>query len=201
MNLKEHIKQLIREELNKEDVSKGKIGLTLLKFPQLKEALTNLLSKSFLYFIKEIKIIAPKPTTFEVKLINNLDFSLQYVFKAKNFITKISGKKYNLSILSDNQRAIQSIANLLALSPAEQPTISEQGQNPNDGYDAGANAFNDTFSGGGFEEPTAPSSEIPPGVEPTPLDGGAPEGNEPEDINIKEIKRININEFKKKIGF
>lgn len=203
--LKKYIKSIIKESLVDNDKEKGRIGLILHKFPVLKTALAKLLSKSFMYFIKDVKIVAPKPTTFEIKLINHLDFSLQYVFKAKNWIAKISGKKYNLSILSDSQRAMEAITNLLTLSPALQETNpNDQNGGENFQNDPGQTAFNDTFSGGGnFDEPVAPSSEISPDTEPLSLDNPDSQGNEQnDDVQPEEIaegKKIKLKEFLSKI--
>jgi len=204
--LKKYIKSIIKESLVDNDKAKGRIGLILLKFPALKKALTKLLSKSFMYFIKDIKVIAPKPTMFEVKLVNNLTFYLQYVFKAENWIVKISGKNYNLSLISDSQRAMSAISELLSLSPAVQEATPSNGGGSEFNNDPGANAFNDTFSGGGgfnLDNPIAPSDEIGPGTEPLPLDNPNSQGEEQDDVTadeLQEIKKIKLKEFLNKIS-
>jgi len=198
--LKPYIKEIIKIALKEEVDPKGlgRIGIITKRFPIVKDALTRLMSKSFVYYIKDIRIISPKPTTFGVILKNGLDFNLIYngAKKGKGFIAKISGKKYDLVGLEDSQRAINAISNLLSLSPAvkedETPGAAQA--------DAGATAYNDTIGGdggGGAIEPLpSPASEVPPGTEPVPLGGETnPPGEEIGSGAIKENK-LNLREFK-----
>ncbi len=200
--LKQYIKQLVREAIDK-DVNPeglGRIGLVVKRFPKVKEALERLMSKSYIYFIKDIKVTAPKPTTFNVVLKNNIDFDLIYNGGKKNheFSAKISGKRYDLQNLGESQRAINAIANLLSLSPAVKEMAAPGGAPA----DPGAAAFGAVGGGGGFGDLSSPASEVPPGVEPVPLGGetipGDEVGGEPEGEEIKEnFRRIKLKEFLK----
>lgn len=192
--LKPYIKQVIKQALKEEIDPKGlgRIGIITKRFPIVKNALTRLMSKSFVYYIKDLRVVAPKPTTFLVVLKNGLDFNLIYngAKHNKGFSVKISGKKYDLVNLEDSQRAIDAIANLLSLSPAMKEDTGMGGGAP---ADAGAAAYNATVGGGGGGggELPSPASEVPPGTEPTPLGGetnppGAEIGGGEEEL--KEIK-------------
>lgn len=191
--LKPYIKEIIKQALMEEVDPKGlgRIGIITKRFPIVKDALTRLMSKSFVYYIKDIRIISPKPTTFGIILKNGLDFNLIYngAKKDKGFIAKISGKRYDLIKLDDSQRAINAISDLLSLSPAvkEDQAGGEASQ-----ADAGAAAYNDTIGGGGggaIDPLPSPAMEVPPGTEPVPLGGEtSPPGEEIGGGEIKEIK-------------
>lgn len=180
--LRAHIKSLIREALDTNPKSLARIGLLTKRFPLLKKTLGDLMSDSFIYYIKDIDIVAPKPTTFNVVLKNGLDFQLIYngAKKAKNFTAKVAGKKYDLVNLGDEERATNAIADQLALSPVpKEPSSLGQAGGP---ADAGQAAFNDVGGGGGglggeipggeVPELPSPASEVPAGTEPAPLGGG-----------------------------
>ena len=68
-------------------------------------------------FVKDIEWVAPRPTTFRVKLVNESDFYL--IYQGKNgedkglFIAQVSGKKYFLESLPEEQQASEAIARLL----------------------------------------------------------------------------------------
>ena len=109
--------------------------LILFKYPTLTKTLVDLLTKDFKDYITGVYIIAPIPTTFKVVLHNNQFFYLTYM--GRSWIAKISGKKYYLLNLGEEERARVAIANLLMLGKAK-----EDIQGP--------------------ESPTSPDTETPP---------------------------------------
>jgi hypothetical protein len=83
----------------------------LTQFPTLKTVIVNLLTNQYKNFIKDIWWVAPKPTTFKVILENDQFFYL--IYTGKSWVAKVEGKKYYLNNISDEQRAAQSISNVL----------------------------------------------------------------------------------------
>lgn len=186
--LKEYIKGKIRVLLNERKLNEKKeelknlarIGIIVKKFPGVKKSLEKLMSPSFAYYVKNIEIVSPKPTTFRVTLNNTLDFELSY--SNKSYIAKVSGKKYYLLNQDETQRATQSITDLLSLSPEPK---SEPKQEQNQEFDQGlANDFNSMGGGGegsfpGGEDVGGPASTGLPELQPeevptTPVGGSTP---------------------------
>ena len=118
-------KQLKEEEERQKHAEKSMY--LIYKFPGLKKSIEDLMSPAFGRFISGVTLVAPKPTTFRVELANGYDFNIIYL-KKNTYSVKISGKKYYLNDLGDQERATQAIADLLDLSPslkeAEAPTPS-----------------------------------------------------------------------------
>jgi hypothetical protein len=75
------------------------------------------MSPAFGRYVNNVSVIAPKPTTFKIDLINGQDFSIKYLGKGK-FSTKVAGKRYNPVNLAELESASQSIADLLELNYA-----------------------------------------------------------------------------------
>lgn len=128
--LEKYIKKAIRRALKEqeEQIRKQEKSIYLIfKYPGLKEAMINLMSPSFTRFITDVGLVSPKPTTFNIVLTNGLDFYLTHLGKNK-FSAKIRGKKYDLSNLSETQRASQAISNLLELNYAPVEETATQGQ-------------------------------------------------------------------------
>ena len=94
------------------------LGFILFKYPTLTKTLVDLLTKDFKDYITGVYIIAPIPTTFKVVLHNNQFFYLTYM--GRSWIAKISGKKYYLLNLGEEERARVAIANLLMLGKAKE---------------------------------------------------------------------------------
>ena len=114
------IKQLIKEEL--EDFMSSNTSMSfednplefiIQKYPSLDATIADLLTNEYRDYITGIYVIAPKPTTFRILLHNGQEFYMIYGPKA--YIVKVSGKKYNLMNLVEEQFAIKSIAQLLEL--------------------------------------------------------------------------------------
>lgn len=114
------IKQIIKEELA--DFIRPKEAITfednplefiIQKYPSLDATMADLLTNEYRDYVTGIYIIAPKPTTFRVLLHNGQEFYLIYGPKA--YIVKVSGKKYNLMNMTEEQFATKAIAQLLEL--------------------------------------------------------------------------------------
>ena len=90
------------------------------RFPGLKKTLEDLMSPAFGRYIKHVDVIAPKPTTFNISLINNESFTVTYIGRG-NFRAKIAGRKYDPTNIGEQERASVAITDLLSLNyaPAE----------------------------------------------------------------------------------
>lgn len=166
--LEKYIKVAVRKALKEEEAKQQKATKAMYliyRFPGLKKMMVDLMSPSFGRFIQNVSLVAPKPTTFNIKLINDQEFYVIYDGR-KNWTSKISGKRYNMQELSEIERASQSVADLLELSYAlDEKVNGVELPKP----DAGAEAFTATASapeiapeGPPSEEPAAPEEETPP---------------------------------------
>jgi hypothetical protein len=88
----------------------------LTQFPSLKEVIVKLLTKQYKSFIKDIWWVAPRPTTFKVILENDQYFYL--IYGQRSWTAKVSGKKYYLNNINEEQNAARAIADLLMYGPA-----------------------------------------------------------------------------------
>ncbi len=152
--LEKYIKVAVRKALAEQEAKEKQAVKSMYlihRFPGLKKVMEELMSPSFGRFITDVKLVAPKPTTFNVKLINEQEFNIVYDGR-KNYTAKVAGKKYNVQQLNELERASQSIADLLELSYA----IQEKEGAP--AADAGAEAFS----------AAAGAPEATPAEEPTP---------------------------------
>jgi hypothetical protein len=153
------IKKAIKEA--EEQQKKAEKAMYLIyRFPGLKKVMEDLMSPSFGRFVTDMKLVAPKPTTFSAKLINEQEFNIIYNGKGK-YTVKVAGKKYDIQNLGELERAQQSISNVLELNyGVEEKAAAEK-------PDAGAEAFSAATA--------APAGEIPSGAE-------APAEETPEEI-------------------
>ena len=163
--LEKYIKVAVRKALQEEEAKQQKATKAMYliyRFPGLKKVVEDLMSPSFGRFIQDVSLTAPKPTTFNIKLINDQEFYIVYDGR-KNWTSRVSGKRYNMQELSEIERASQGIADLLELSYALGEK-TEGGGAP--APDAGAEAF--TAAAGApetpapEETPAAPEEETPP---------------------------------------
>jgi hypothetical protein len=156
------IKKAIKEaELQQKKAEKAMY--LIYRFPGLKKLMEDLMSPSFGRLVTDMKLVAPKPTTFSAKLINEQDFNIIYNGKGK-FTVKVAGKKYNIQNLGELERAQQAIADVLELNyGVEEKAAAEK-------PDAGAEAFSAAT--------TAPAGEIPA---ETPAGAEAPAEETPEE--------------------
>lgn len=81
------------------------------KFPTLKGTITDLFTKEYSEFIKQIDWISPKPSTFRVVLKSDQDFILKWT--GKGFEAQVSGKRYFLPKLTDYQQALDKLSLLM----------------------------------------------------------------------------------------
>jgi hypothetical protein len=110
------IKKAIQEQEARQKKAEKAMYL-IYRFPGLKKSIEELMSPSFGRFITAVDLVAPKPTTFKVTLINGYDYNITYL-KKDTYQAKIAGKKYYLLNLGESERAAQAIADLLDLSPS-----------------------------------------------------------------------------------
>ncbi len=124
----------------------------LTQFPSLKEIIVKLLTKQYKSFIKDIWWVAPRPTTFKVILENDQYFYL--IYGQRSWTAKVSGKKYYLNNINEEQNAARSIADLLMYGP---PSTKEEvsGEVPTGGETPPDET---SFA--------APAAETPPAEEP-----------------------------------
>jgi len=173
--LEKYIRVAVRKLLHEQEqieLNAQKALYIIHRFPKLKELFNDLMSSAYGRFIANIEIVAPKPTTFIVELINGQEFNIIYLGKG-DFKVKILGKSYYTNELNQLERASQSISNLLTLSKKEpNPELQKQKE-----YDAGLasdlSGGGGSFSGGGGPG-TFPGAEQPGGEQ---LPGGE---NEPQ---------------------
>jgi len=85
----------------------------LTKIPELKQVILSLLTDNFNNFLSSIDWVAPKPTTFRINLKNDKYFYL--IWNDKSWVAQISGKKYYLLNLPEEERALQALSKLLRL--------------------------------------------------------------------------------------
>jgi hypothetical protein len=161
--LEKYIKVAVRKALQEEEARQQKATKAMYlvyRFPGLKKIMEDLMSPSFGRFITDVAVVAPKPTTFSAKLINEQDFGIIYNGKGK-FTVKVAGKKYNVQNLGELERAQQAIADLLELNYAIDEKVAGGAESP--AADAGAEAFSAAAA--------APAGETPaetPAEEETP---------------------------------
>jgi hypothetical protein len=161
--LEKYIKVAVRKALQEEEARQQKATKAMYlvyRFPGLKKTMEDLMSPSFGRFITDVVVVAPKPTTFSAKLINEQDFGIIYNGKGK-FTVKVAGKKYNVQNLGELERAQQAIADLLELNYAVDEKVAGGAEEPK--TDAGAEAFTAATA--------APAGELPaetPAEEETP---------------------------------
>lgn len=143
--LEKYIKVAVKKALEEAEQQQQKAEKAMYlvhRFPGLKKVMEDLMSPAFGRYISHISIIAPKPTTFKIDLINGQDFTVKYLGN-KKWDTKAGGKRYNMQDLGEIERASQSIADLLELNYAPAEGKEQVPTEP------------------GATEPTAPAPEAP----------------------------------------
>jgi hypothetical protein len=169
--LEKYIKKAIKQRLQEEEqaIKRAEKSLYLIyRFPKLKDAVESIMSPSFSRYLSSVTVVAPKPTTLNIELINGLDFQL--VYSGGTFIAKIAGKRYDLAMGSATNRASQAVSNLLSLSPAlkeDAGSVADAGAGDAaapveaPAPDAGEAAFNDLAGTEAPPTPEAPAEETP----------------------------------------
>ena len=115
---KEKIKILIktvRTEKSKESVKEKYI--LLIKFPELKEIIIDLLTDQYNLFLSDIQYVAPRPTTFRIVLQNGYSFYL--IYAKRSWVAEIEGKSYYLLNLGEEEAAAEAIARILRYKKSE----------------------------------------------------------------------------------
>jgi len=112
--LKEKIKVLAKQVYKER--SKGDDAAVaydeLVKFPELKAVIIDLLTVDFDKFLESVDWIAPRPSTFRINLLNGESFVL--IFDPRSWIAQVSGKKYYLLNLDEEEMAAKAVARLLS---------------------------------------------------------------------------------------
>jgi len=90
----------------------------LTKFPELKAVIVDLLTPEYDSFLASIDWVAPRPSTFRINLKNGQSFYL--IYGKRSWIAQVEGKKYYLLNLPEEERAAQSIANILRYGAKEE---------------------------------------------------------------------------------
>jgi len=167
--LEKYVKKAVRLALKEEEQKQKQAEKAMYfihRFPGLKKTLEELMSPAFGRYISDISLIAPKPTTFGVGLINGQDFTMIYLGK-NNFSVKVSGKKYNPINIGESERASQAIADLLELNYAPKESTEELASQRNASIKA------DLETGG--TPPPAPEETPTPEETPAPEETPTPE--------------------------
>ena len=154
------VKKAIKEQEIKQKRAEKAMYL-IYRFPGLKKVMEDLMSPAFGRFVTDISLVAPKPTTFSAKLINEQDFGIIYNGKGK-FTVKIAGRKYNVQDLNELERAQQAVSNMLELNYGVEE--KEAAEKP----DAGAEAFSAATAAPAGEIPAEPAAGAEAPAEETP---------------------------------
>jgi len=130
------------------------------------------------FFVKDINIVAPKPTTYRVTLNNDYDFLLIYAGN-NNYRAKVAGKQYDLSIAGEITKASQAITDLLI--NGKKPQLESDMPTGGPGAEGGdpIAGGGGSMSGGDFDSgPTDGVFEPLDGNSDNPLD--EPDGDDPD---------------------
>jgi hypothetical protein len=119
--IKNLIKQAYQEKIKSNEAALEYDELT--KFPELKTVIVDLLTSDFDRFLESIDWVAPRPTTFRINLKNNQEFYLTY--NKKSWIAQISGKKYYLLNLNEEESAVHAISRLLRMGTKNETEPTE----------------------------------------------------------------------------
>jgi hypothetical protein len=123
------------------------------KFPTLKKNVENLFTKQYDSFIDSIDWVAPRPSTFRIKLKNNQALYLKWT--GTTFEAQIQGKKYMLSKVDDFQQALDRLADLLKQEKPKEDSAEVVDDFQEPGIDAPSDieSTDDTSDDFEFEEP------------------------------------------------
>ena len=112
--LKEKIKVLVKKVYKEK--TKGEDAAIaydeLVKFPELKAVIIDLLTVDFDKFLESVDWIAPRPSTFRINLLNGESFVL--IFDPRSWIAQVSGKKYYLLNLDEEEMAAKAVSRILS---------------------------------------------------------------------------------------
>jgi len=102
----------------------------LVKFPELKKVIVDLLTSDFDKFLESVDWVAPKPSTFRINLLNAQNFTL--IFTERSWIAQVEGKKYYLLNLDEEERAAEAVSRILqyGTNPVKEETFSDTETKP-----------------------------------------------------------------------
>ena len=118
--LKNKIKQIYQSKFTKKIDLENPSPITLdmsrfpilVKFPQIKQVIIDLLTNQYDLFLKDIQWVAPRPTTFRIILTNDQPFYL--IYTDRTWIAKIEGKKYYLLNINEEEQAADALSRILS---------------------------------------------------------------------------------------
>ena len=116
--LEKYIKVAVRKALQEAEEQQRraeKAMYLVYRFPGLKKLMEDLMSPAFGRYLSGVNVVAPKPTTFNVSLINGQDFTIKYIGN-KKWNVKVAGKQYHPDNIGEEERCSQAIADLLELN-------------------------------------------------------------------------------------
>ena len=111
--LRERIKLLVKQ-VYKDNAKTDDAALAydeLVKFPELKAVIVNLMTTDFDKFLESVDWVAPRPSTFRVNLLNGENFVLFY--DPRSWIAQVEGKKYYLLNLDEEEMAAKAVSRIL----------------------------------------------------------------------------------------
>jgi len=103
------VKQVYKDKAKTDDAALAYDELV--KFPELKAVIVNLLTTDFDKFLESVDWVAPRPSTFRVNLLNGENFVLFY--DPRSWIAQVEGKKYYLLNLDEEEMAAKAISRIL----------------------------------------------------------------------------------------
>ena len=103
------VKQVYKDKTKTDDAALAYDELV--KFPELKAVIVNLMTTDFDKFLESVDWVAPRPSTFRVNLLNGENFVLFY--DPRSWIAQVEGKKYYLLNLDEEEMAAKSVSRIL----------------------------------------------------------------------------------------
>ena len=97
------IKKAIQEQEARQKKAEKAMYL-IYRFPGLRKSIEELMSPSFGRFITAVDLVAPKPTTFKVTLINGYDYNITYL-KKDTYKAKIAGNTVHVDSESSKSQS------------------------------------------------------------------------------------------------
>jgi hypothetical protein len=103
------VKQVYKDKVKTDDAALAYDELV--KFPELKAVIVNLMTTDFDKFLESVDWVAPRPSTFRINLLNGENFVLFY--DPRSWIAQVEGKKYYLLNLDEEEMASKAISRIL----------------------------------------------------------------------------------------
>ena len=103
------VKQVYKDKAKTDDAALAYDELV--KFPELKAVIVNLMTTDFDKFLESVDWVAPRPSTFRINLLNGENFVLFY--DPRSWIAQVEGKKYYLLNLDEEEMASKAISRIL----------------------------------------------------------------------------------------